>query len=191
MADPSDAALGALRDLAACVQALQDIIASPARAVHLAETALAKIMMRRMGVTAGAEGRVPVKIPALSGGDSVGWAMWVLRIDAKARGGFLFEGPFLKLGEPAPLPPGAVVLIASGGGAKRQVNRATAFVVQPSGDLAGNPQSATRACWDELASSIADYLDGRRAVPLLNPRVLPPMAPPPAAPAAAASSDPP
>lgn len=110
MADPA-------ADLAACVQALQDIIAYPAKAATIAEGALAKIMMRRMGVTVGAEGRKPVKIPDLPVG---GWAKWVFGVNPKEKGGFAFEGPFLRPGDVHPLPVHALVLIVAPADSLRQ-----------------------------------------------------------------------
>jgi hypothetical protein len=94
-------------DLAACVQALQDIIAAPAAAVATAERALTGLMMRRMGVCDVPPGRVPVKIPDLPVG---GWAKWVLSV-RNEKGGFAFEGPFLRSGQVVPLPEYALVLM--------------------------------------------------------------------------------
>lgn len=188
-------------DLSATVQALQDILREPSRAAEIATETLAEIMRRRMGIVACPEGRVAVRIPALRDGET-GWAKWVIAADPKERGGFMFEGPFLPLGRASPLPPGAVVLIATGaGGMKRHVNQATAYIVQENGELAGDPLSEPRGGWPDLAQSIVDYLKTRRDLPLISERrlirqPLPPAVPPlPVAPAppatVAASADPP
>lgn len=162
MAKPDPAA-----DLAACVQALQDIIAAPGEARGIAEKALAGIIMGRMGVAAAAPGRVSVRIPALPNDCRKGWAKWVFRTDPKAHGGFMFEGPFLPLGKPAALPPGAVVLYAAG---PTHVHRAVAFIVLDNGELCAEPIRADREDWSEMAERIGDYLRHARETPLLSAR---------------------
>ncbi|HXE51289.1 MAG TPA: hypothetical protein VN663_23120 [Ramlibacter sp.] len=169
-------------DLAAAVQALQDILREPARAKEIAEDAIAAMVRRKMGLVVCPEVRVPVRIPALAAG-TAGWAKWVIGTDPKARGGFMFEGPFLPLGQASPLPPGAVVMIADGdaahSGKKHNIYRATAYIVQPNGELGGNPFTAQRACWDEMAERIAAYQERTRGLPLLNERRFPPRSPAP------------
>lgn len=165
-------------DLAATVQALQDIIREPERAAQIAEAALADIVKRKMGLVACPEGRVPVRIPALDPG-AAGWAKWVMSVDPKAAGGFMFDGPFLPLGQMSPLPPGAVVLIAEGSqatkrrGSKPYVAFATAYIVQPSGELCGNPIRSHRGEWQDLAERIGMYLKTSRELPLLGGKVFP------------------
>lgn len=162
MAKPDPAA-----DLAACVQALQDIIAAPGAARGIAEKALAGIIMGRMGVAAAAPGRVSVRIPALPNDCRKGWAKWVFRTDPKAAGGFMFEGPFLPLGKPAALPPGAVVLYAAG---PAHVHRALAYIVLDNGELCAEPIRADREDWSEMAERIGDYLQHARETPLFSAR---------------------
>jgi hypothetical protein len=165
-------------DLAATVQALQDILREPERATQIAEVALADIVKRKMGLVACPEGRVPVRIPPLEPG-AAGWAKWVFSVDPKAAGGFMFDGPFLPVGGVSPLPPGAVVLIADGSGATKRrgskpyVGFATAWIVQPDGSLAGNPMRAHRSEWQDLAERIGAYLKTSRELPLLGGKVFP------------------
>lgn len=165
-------------DLAATVQALQDILREPERATQIAEAALADIVKRKMGLVACPEGRVPVRIPPLEPGGA-SWAKWVFSVDPKAAGGFMFDGPFLPMGGVSPLPPGAVVLIADGvSGNKRRrsnpyVGFATAWIIQPDGSLAGNPIRAHRGEWQDLAERIGDYLKTSRELPPLGGKVFP------------------
>lgn len=165
-------------DLSTAVQALQDIIREPERAVQIAETAIAGIVRGRMGLTVCPEGRVPVRIPALEPG-AAGWAKWVLSVDPRAAGGFMFDGPFLPMGGVSPLPVGAVVLVAEGAGATKKrgskpyVAFATAYIVQENGELGGNPIRAHRGEWQDLAERIGSYHKTFRELPLLGGKVFP------------------
>jgi hypothetical protein len=170
-------------DLSACVQALQDIIARPIEAVAIAEKALAGVVMTRMGVAAAAPGRVTVRIPSQIDNCDLAWAKWVLRCDPKARGGYIFEGPFLKLGQPAPLPPGAVVMLARKGERKNKTSAdmAIAQIVQDDGELSGWTGPAVhRFNWgDDLADRMERYFQSSRGIPLLTDRAMPAAKPPP------------
>jgi hypothetical protein len=171
-------------DLSACVQALQDIIAKPDEAVTIAEKALAAVVMNRMGVAAAAPGRVTVQIPSHAGHAALAWAKWVLRCDPKARGGYIFEGPFLKLGNPAPLPPGAVVMLAEAPTEKKTKSSAVLAIaqsVQDDGSLSGwSGPPVHRFNWaDNLADRITRYIESSRGLPLLTARALPGPKPPP------------
>lgn len=168
-------------DVAATVQALQNIMREPARATQIAEVALADIVKRKMGLVACPEGRVPVRIPPLEP-SAAGWAKWVLSVDPRAAGGFMFDGPFLPMGQMSPLPPGAVVLMAEGSvltqaarrrGSKPYVGFATAAIVQPDGTLGGNPIRSHRGEWPDLAERIGAYLKTSRELPLLRGKVFP------------------
>jgi hypothetical protein len=179
-------------DLDVCVQALQDIIANPDDSAVIAERAIAKVVMRRMGLTVVPDGRVKVMIPAVAIGLR-GWAKWCFGVEPQERGAYKFEGVFLRRGEPSPLPPGAVVILADG--TDKGVHRATAFIVQPSGELGGNPITEPRGGWDDLAERIGDYLSARIKAPLLSPdlafakRRPVPIVPPPASAIPAAPTD--
>lgn len=154
-------------DLTACVQALQDIVSEPDRAKAIAETALADMMRRRMGLVVVPEGRIRVHIP---GGDGLAWAKWVWRTDRSQKGGFAFEGPFLPLGSVQALPESALVLIV---GDRRQGERMAvlATVDDRSDDGLLLVDRVTSAKWWKRIVQIADAFFDR--TPNLPSRLTP------------------
>jgi hypothetical protein len=155
-------------DLSACVQALQDIIAKPDEAVTIAENAIAAIVARRMGVAYKA-GRVSTPIPDMGIG---GWAKWVWRVNDREKGGFAFEGPFLRCGAAHALPIGAIVLLVGTRDSRHQ-RPAAACTVSSGGDLAIAFQTRDSQWWKETkrwcAASLSRFDGNEISAPVPPP----------------------
>lgn len=149
--------------LATAIQALQDIAsgAGEVPASEVALKALGAIMARRMGVPVGkpGPGRLVVEIPSLAPESGrKGWVKWVMETDARQRGGFMFEGPFLNAGKHY-LPRGSIVLFHSSdltGG--RPAARAICIGEDPEHVVVGEAQGKHWA--REISQPIAKYLAG-------------------------------
>lgn len=144
-------------DLSTCVQALQDVMTTPAEAVDIAERALALIMLRHMGGGLPVAGRKTVKIPD---GHPGSWAKWVLRVNDRESGSFAFEGPFLRLGSAVPLPPRAQVLLVM---AQDGVGQRTVFLfrVTENGMLDTVYKQRSARWWPETKRQAIDWLSIR------------------------------
>lgn len=139
------------------LQALQDIIASPSHAHAIAERAIAAHVMARMGVATIPEGRIGVKIPPLAEGER-GWAKWVIGVNPSGKGGYLFEGPFLKRGQMASVIPGAIVIwTVPEAGTKLALRMLFVDDGAPSESTGIFPRSE----WGDLARGIAGQLAKR------------------------------
>jgi hypothetical protein len=126
-----------------------------------------------MGLAVIPEGRVPVKIPAFPE-HGCGWAKWVLAVDCAAAGGYMFEGPFLPVGQVSPVLPGGVVIVAEGRSdayGKRRINKLTAWIVAEDGRLDNGVWTEDRHDWKTLAGRIDGYLRSAREAPLLVPKL--------------------
>lgn len=152
-------------NLDTATQALFDISAlvdnpwhAETTAGEIAQTAIAKIVARRMGAPEKyTEGRVSVQLPSPSSPTRQMWVKWVLAVDRDQRTGYAFEGPFLKPGLRHALPPGAVVLVheSERAGSKKLGIVAAVAVVMGDGSL-GNAATASGAHW---AMGLRDHVE--------------------------------
>lgn len=155
-------------NLETAIQALMEIAGAAdnptGREPHeIAGEAVQKIIARRMGVPETAvAGRVSVSLPAARGPERQRWAKWVIGLNPGQRGGYAFEGPFLRPGQAHSLPPGAVIIQHESDRGTKGAPCVWMSVVLHDGSLHNHDVSVDKSWASRVSDVISKYWAGQR-----------------------------